>query len=249
MIDLYLSTLGEGAGALARKYGLGLEISDFSYAVNMDTDFSRWDALTQENLAGIHKRVFHAPYNELCPAAIDPLIREVTRKRLEQAFQLTRRYEITRMIVHSGYMPRFYFKDWFADQSAAFWRDFLRDKPADFTLLLENVAEESPDMLLDIIEKTADGRFRLCLDLGHAGGAFSQTPVLRWAQMSAPYLSHVHIHNNYYTEDLHNPPGDGLIDIEAAIDRIAGLQPFATYTAETADLPSALSWFEEHGFI
>ena len=243
-MDIYLSTIGKNAADLARKHGFGIEIAEFSYAANMDTDFAYWDELTRANLSGIGRRVFHAPFNELCPSAVDPLIVEVTRRRLEQAYSLMRSYDINRMVVHSGYLPHLYVKDWFAGQSAEFWRCFLLGKPADFSLLLENVMEESPEMLLDIIKRTGDERFRLCLDLGHAGGRFSDLPVIEWVEISAPCLKHVHVHNNYRTGDLHNPPGDGHIDIDAALSKITELCPDATFTMETADLQSAISWLE-----
>ena len=227
-MDIYLSTIGENAAELARKYDFGIEIAEFCYAANLDTDFEHWDELTRANLSGIERRIFHAPFNELCPAAVDPLITEVTRRRLEQAYRLMCNYKIKKMVVHSGYIPHLYFRDWFYNKSTEFWSEFLSDKPADFLLLLENVLEEKPDMLLDIIEKTGNERFRLCLDLGHAGGHASCLPIEQWIKQTAPYLSHVHIHNNYKNEDLHNPPGDGLIDMEAALAKTYELCPDAT---------------------
>lgn len=241
--------MGAEAATLAREFGLGLEIAEFSYAANMDTDFPRWDALTRANLVGIERRIFHAPFNELCPAAVDPLVAELTRRRLEQAYALMRHFTINRMVVHSGYVPHIYVKSWFAERSAQFWRAFLYDKPPDFSLLLENVMEESPDMLCDIITQTGDTRFRLCLDIGHAGGVFSKLPVERWIEDTAPYLNHVHVHNNYRASDLHNPPGDGLIDMASALARISDLQPGATYTLETSDLRRAVSWLTNNGFL
>jgi len=233
---------------LAREYGLGLEVTEFSYAANMDTDFPHWDDLTRKNLAGIKRRIFHAPFNELCPAAIDPLVAEITRQRLEQAYKLACRYGINKMVVHSGYIPHIYVESWFAERSALFWRDFLRNKPPDFSLLLENVMEEKPDVLQSIVEQTDDARFKLCLDIGHAGGVLSKIPVAHWIEATAPYLGHVHIHNNYHAEDSHNPPGSGLIEMSAALSRIMELQPSATFTAETTDLRSAVSWLADSGF-
>jgi len=249
MINLHLSTIGKNAADLARKHGFGVEIAEFSYAVNMDADFAHWESITRDNLFGITNRIFHAPYNELCPASVDPLITEVTRRRLEQAYKLMQSFEINRMVVHSGYVPQLYFRDWFVERSVAFWRDFLLGKPEDFSLLLENVLEEAPDMLCDIIEKIDDERFQLCLDIGHAGGASSIVPVMHWAKTTSPYLGHVHIHNNYHTSDLHNPPGEGLIDMREVITNIIELQPSATYTAETEDLQKAVSWIGDCGFL
>ena len=249
MVNLYLSTIGENAAVLARKHGFGIEIAEFSYAVNMDTDFSYREKITCENLAGIRNRIFHAPFAELCPAAIDPLIMEVTRRRYNQAYKLMQGFCINNMVVHSGYIPNLYFKSWFVNRSVEFWRDFLLDKPPDFLLFLENVMEESPDILRNIVEKTGDARFQLCLDIGHAGAAFSKAPVPRWVETTAPCLGHVHVHNNYCEGDVHNPPGDGLIGVREAIVKILEKKPNVSFTAETADLKSAVSWFDDNGFI
>ncbi|MDR3239287.1 MAG: sugar phosphate isomerase/epimerase [Clostridiales bacterium] len=249
MIDLYLSTIGTDAAALAREYGLGIEIAEFSYAVNMDTDFPHWDEIVRANIAGIERRIFHAPFNDLCPAALDPLVLEVTRRRFAQAYKLMQGYGIHKMVVHSGYLPRMHYKSWFAAHSVDFWREFLSGKPPDFLLALENVMEEDPDMLLEIVEKTGDPRFQLCLDIGHAGAYFSHKPVSHWIETAAPYLGHVHVHNNYHEVDTHNEPGDGLIDMKAALTRIAELRPNVTYTLETQNMIASVEWMKSNGFI
>jgi sugar phosphate isomerase/epimerase len=248
-MDFYLSTIGENAAELAREYGLGLEIAEFAYAVNMDEDFPRWDSIVRAKLKGIEKRTFHAPFGELCPASADPLIAEATRRRLQQSYETARRYGINKMVVHSGYVPRIYVKSWFAKRSAAFWRDFLASKPPEFTVVLENVMEESPELLLDIAEQTGDPRMLLCLDIGHAGGYFSKTSVLKWIELTAPRLGHAHFHNNYGSEDSHNPPGDGLIDMKAALTRLAELRPDLSAAAETQYPRPAVEWLARNGFI
>ena len=248
-MDFYLSTIGGDAAETAREYGLGLEIAEFAYAVNMDEDFPRWDAIVRASLEGIERRTFHAPFAELCPASADPLFAGATRRRLEQAYETALRYGINKMVAHSGFVPHIYVKSWFAERSAAFWRGFLADKPPDFTLVLENVMEESPDVLLDIVTQTDDSRLQLCLDIGHAGGFFSKTPVLEWIELTAPRLGHVHFHNNYRGDDLHNPPGDGLIDMKAALARLAELRPDLSATAETQQSRPAAEWLARSGFI
>jgi len=160
-----------------------------------------------------------------------------------------RGYDMNKMVVHSGYVPQLYFKSWFIEKSVGFWHKFLKGKPPEFTLLLENTLEESPDILCEIVEQIGDERFQLCLDIGHAGTVSSSVPVSQWIKSIMPYLGHVHIHNNYHETDNHNPPGDGLIDIKAALSQILRKRPGATFTLETQDLKSSLIWMENQGFI
>ncbi len=66
---------------VARKYGLGLEITEFCTAWNMDEQFPETDAQVRERLQGIERKVLHAPFNELCPCAIDPKARALAKER------------------------------------------------------------------------------------------------------------------------------------------------------------------------
>ncbi len=51
---------------------------------------------------------------------------------------------------------------WYVEKSILFWKDFLQE--TDMPIVLENVLEETPDMLLDIVKGVDDPRLRLCPD-------------------------------------------------------------------------------------
>ena len=114
---LYISTTAEDAPALAREYDLGLEIADFCTAYNMDVLFAEKDAAAREKMHAVQRLIFHAPFSELCPAAIDPLVREVTKKRYQQAVELASGYGIKKLVIHSGYVPQVYYPEWFIPES------------------------------------------------------------------------------------------------------------------------------------
>jgi sugar phosphate isomerase/epimerase len=244
-----VSTAAEDARAAALEYGLGVELAEFCTAYNMDTDFKTWDDRARGNMEGISLRVFHAPFNELCPAAIDPLIADVARRRYSQAFDLMSSYGVDAMVAHSGYVPLIYNKKYFADRSVEFWGEFMRGKPDNFTLLLENVMEDSPDMLVDIVRGVGDRRFKLCLDIGHAGTIVSDLPLSHWIDGEAEFLGHVHIHNNFRVSDDHNPPGEGRVDVYAALRRIAPLGESVTFTLEARRGRESARWMRENGFL
>ena len=75
---LYISTIGSDAPDLAREHSLGLELADFCMASNMDRDFTQTDRHVRQILTGVSRLMLHAPFSEMCPAAIDPLVRKVT---------------------------------------------------------------------------------------------------------------------------------------------------------------------------
>lgn len=60
---------------------------------------------------------------------------------------------------------------------------------------MENVLDEDWELLLDVYRKVDHPDFHLCLDIGHAH-CYSEIPVLTWAEELAPYVTHVHVHDN-----------------------------------------------------
>ena len=169
---LHLSGMDSHAPELARKWGLGLEVTDFCYAPMLD-DPATLPAV-HEKMAGIDHFWLHAPFAELAPCAVDPLVREVTARRYRQALSAARQLGIRRLVIHSGYIPLVYFPEWFTEQSVAFWREFLPEVPEDMVLALENVMDETPQLMTDIVRQVDDPRLGLCLDVGHANPCASR---------------------------------------------------------------------------
>ena len=179
------------------------------------------------------------------PAAIDPLVLDVTKKRYRQAIKKAHTMGIQKIVLHAGFLPLVYYPEWFVERSAAVWRELLCDVPDDMTVCLENVLEPEPQLLTAIMEAVHDPRLRICLDLGHANTCASALPPENWLRACAPYLSHVHLHNNQGDRDLHAALFDGVMDIAGLLSMLEALSPQATCTLElTQDRPS-LDWLVE----
>jgi sugar phosphate isomerase/epimerase len=247
---LFVSTMADERGAaIARTYGLGLEEADFCYAPDMD-DLPHTLPPVREAMRGVERFTFHMPYSELTPAAVDPLVLDVTRRRYQQAFELAYGLlGIKRIIVHSGYTPRVYFKEWFVPRSVEFWKSFLSDKPSDVLFCLENVMEDEPQLDYDVVDGVGDSRLRLCLDVGHANSLVSNVPWQTWLEADAPLLAHFHLHNNNGDQDLHNPLGDGALPMRDLLLRAIELCPEATFTMELRQPQSSIDWLIENGFL
>jgi len=117
---LFLSTIDPKASDFAARFGIGLEIAEYCTAYNMDQYFEGTDVSVRQKLEGITHRVFHAPFNELFPCAIDPKARALAADRYLQAITLALQYGAKKIVIHSGYAPSFYYDCWFEEQSAIF---------------------------------------------------------------------------------------------------------------------------------
>ena len=231
--QIYLSTVDPRAGELARELGLGVEIAEYCTAWNMDREYPQTDERLRGALAGNPRRILHGPFNELFPCAIDPEARDLAARRYRQAIALARDYGADKVVIHAGFNPWLYYPVWFREQSAVFWREFLAEEPG-VEIVLENVLEQEPEWMTEILRAVDSPRLRLCLDVGHVN-AYSPVDAAQWLRRCAPWISHFHLHNNNGTRDAHDPLFRGSIPMEELLTLAGALCPEATFTLELPD--------------
>lgn len=259
---LYIASVSQDAARLAAEYGIGLELDHYCTAENMDGPMAEKvhqqaraeiDQATGESRRAEEKQlplIFHAPFNELHPAAIDPKIKAIAHERYQQAYHLAREhYQINKMIVHSGYLPYVYYKVWHQEKSVEFWKQYMDGKPESFTLCIENVLEDEPYMMAKIAEEVGRPNVKLCLDLGHAN-CMSGLPAKEWIRVMGPYIGHLHIHNNDGSHDQHNALSEGTLDMARVLEDIDRYcEKTATITIESLDGRASLEWLKQQGYL
>ncbi len=243
----YISTIDPNAADTAREYGLGLEIAEYCTAWNMDREFPETDAAVREKLEGVSRRVLHGPFNELFPCAIDPKARELAAYRYRQAIGLAKGYGAGKVVLHGGYNPRLYYPCWYTEQSILFWKEFFREDPG-VEIVLENVFEEEPAMLLDIVRGVDHPKLRMCLDVGHVN-AYSEIPASEWLKVCAGEVRHFHLHNNDGSGDVHGGLDQGTIPMKELLAMAKELCPAATFTLELMDARPSAVWLTENGLL
>ena len=159
---LYVSSIGEDCCEAAREFGLGIELAQFCTAARLDgAPPEPWELPVERCLSASSRFVLHGPFNELTPAAIDPLVLDVTKKRYRQAIKKAHTMGIQKIVLHAGFLPLVYYPEWFVERSAAVWRELLCAIPDDMTVCLENVLEPEPQLLTAIMEAVHDPRLRI----------------------------------------------------------------------------------------
>lgn len=242
---LCLSGTDARAFDTARQYGLGYEIAAFCWAPMLENaDILRRE---RERAAAMTRLWFHAPFAELSPCAIDPLVREVSEKRYRQSIALADSMGIRDLVIHDGFVPLVYYPEWFTEQSVEFWKRFLGETVEDVRIALENVMDPTPELLLEVVERVNDPRLGICLDIGHANTEESRVPPLEWVKTMQKRLFHCHIHNNRGERDLHAPLGEGVIPMEQVLDAL--LETGADVTIENEDCTASLTWLQQKGYI
>ncbi len=188
----------------------------------------------------------HGPFWGLEPAGMDPMIRQISRYRIQQFFDLIAVFDPVQVVCHTGYDPRHYVnhEDSWVDQSASFWEPFVkRAESLKTALLLENVWEAGPGFhplmaaaIADkpgfhrrLFEKLSSPFFGFCLDVGHQN-SFSSTPMAEWLHVLGDFLQELHLHDNDGSLDQHRPVGSGTVDFQTLFRflRSAGKDPLLT---------------------
>ena len=241
----YVSQMDARAQMLARSCGMGVELIDFCIPENMENAALIRDS--KDALKGFALSL-HAPYYEIFPCAIDPLIREVAMHRLRRCAALCAEMGARRMIAHSGYMPQLYYPQWFVPKSICFWKEFIAQLPDQLELLLENVLDVSPEHIARVCDGVGDERLRICLDVGHAN-AYSPVPVTEWIRTLGSRIAHVHLHNNDGSCDAHNALGDGSMNMLEVLEALDVHAPSAALCIESMDAQASLRYLMEHGII
>ena len=158
-IQLYVSSIGEDCCESARDFGVGIELAQFCTAARLDgAPPEPWECPLDRCLAAADRFVLHGPFNELTPAAIDPMVLRVTETRYRQAIEKARELHAPKLVLHAGFLPLVYDPEWFVERSVSFWQRLIREVPEGLTVCLENVLEPEAALLTQIV-RDVDDRF------------------------------------------------------------------------------------------
>jgi len=187
--------------------------------------------------AGMRPRV-HAPFFDLNPGALDPLIRQATGQRLEQTLRFAGLLQAELMIVHPGVDKWRYPKLEHAWLNLAleFFPPLVEQAGQNgCRLAIENIYEESPDTLVQLVDGIDSDFFGHCFDAGH-WHLFGRRPMDEWLKSVSSRLFHLHLHDNHGRADEHLPVGDGTIDFNPLQKHLRKMPVAPSITLEARSL-------------
>jgi sugar phosphate isomerase/epimerase len=180
------------------------------------------------------KATIHAPFMDLNPGAVDPLVWEATLHRFNQVFDVAEIIRPTIIVFHPGY-DRWRFGDkrqkWL-ENSIGIWEKMLvRSEKTGSVIAVENIFEEEPSTLRALFEAFDSPLFRHCFDVGHFN-LFAKVSLEEWFAEVGGYIAEAHIHDNNGTRDDHLPIGEGAIDFDKLFGLLEKYAPGSAYTVE-----------------
>ncbi len=205
----------EDSVALRESQGILWEYNDF-----MRPDILE-DKKEQLRIMDIYARTgidfsrdtMHGAFLDVTLHSTDPLIREVSEKRVRQSMEIAKEMGLRGVVFHTnriqGFRDKTYLANWL-EVNELFFRRLTDDYPG-IKIFMENMWDEAPDMMVALAEKMNDvPEFGLCMDYAHV--MISGYSPGDWIQECAPYITHIHINDNDQKNDQHLAVGDGEID-------------------------------------
>lgn len=255
---LYVSVVDE---RLAEKLyteplSVNLEIALFSAPDILDSNWEIYiNAINDVFKKYPLRRTIHGPFRDLHYHSSDKRIIEVVRYRFLQAIEVARRLGATHIVYHSTFSPFVVSQEFprlWLERSLAFWPQIVEcAAQSNIILLLENIWDDKPDHMLNLIRGINSPYFKACLDMGHIN-IFSKVPFANWLDGLGKEVVYFHIHNNPGSWDLHRSLGKGSINYEEIFREIEsrGLDPiFTIEVMNRADVEESLAYLRERGYI
>jgi sugar phosphate isomerase/epimerase len=126
------------------------------------------------------------------------------------------------------------------DACLEFFPPFLEQAERQQSLLvLENIFEETPETLAEVLRRLDSPWLGHCFDAGH-WRLFAKCSMEKWFEVLAPWMRHLHIHDNCGDRDAHLAVGEGDIDFSRLFQLVGGLRNSPTMTLEIHDCEALL---------
>jgi len=179
----------------------------------------------------------HAPFMDLNPGAVDPMVRSVTQVRFRQLLNAAAILKPRAAVFHAAYDRWRYSgrKDVWLDYSLDTWSKVMDTaSKIGLRVAVENVFDEDPEALSMLIQKIGSPDFGFCFDTGHFN-LFSRVPMETWFTSLGSHLIELHLHDNDGTADAHWALGRGTVDFEQFFSLMNEHAPTPVYTIEAHD--------------
>jgi sugar phosphate isomerase/epimerase len=180
---------------------------------------------TRRTLSRFRNHTIHAPFMDVWPGVVDADVRRLSLEKMRRTMEIAAELGSKLVVMHFNYDPVYYRQqlgEWLA-RSADFFSTLLAGCAGPL-IALENIAEATPYIVLQLMKRAGQPRLVHCFDFGHHH-VFAGIPFEEWLFYLQPRRHiHFHFHDNAGDSDAHLALGRGNIDwgaVKAAISDLA----------------------------
>ncbi len=191
----------------------------------------------------------HAPFLDISTGGSDSEIRDLSFNKLKKVMEMGKQWNSYLVVVHYNFDNIYYreYKDMWLKNSSIFFKKLMAYSPP--LVAIENIADQTPVMALDLEKRINNNNLIHCFDFGHHR-VFGTIPFKEWLLLlSSEKPIHFHFHDNNGSGDDHLPLGEGDICWEEVKSVLSELPNRFTVTLEPhsrADLEKSLKYYREY---
>jgi len=207
------------------ELNVGIELQ--SYGLKGVTSPLLWEEKMKQ-----HKKIIknfsgriaiHGPFVGIQYTHRDYLFKKAVKNRMQLTYEMAKELKPEILVFHSGIIgniKRWKLEDFWLGETTKFWKEEIKKyKKEGIKIVIENLVEESPDILIELCDAVNSNSFSLCMDIGHMN-VFSELSPSDWVKKMDKRLQYVHLHDNNGEKDEHLPVGKGNIDFESFFNSI-----------------------------
>ncbi len=221
---------------LAEELNTGIEISRIPLYKSSELTLEDTKDILKRDLGGYKGRItLHAMFTDVNVASQDVELRAVSQKRCIQSFEVGKAIGADTILFHTGNKGTKHYGSIksFKKNFEIFWKEFIKEfESAGITAVIENVYETGPEFCIDLFNSVNSEYFKLALDIGHVNLYAGETKITDWIRAYGENLYHLHIHNNFGTNDDHSNLENGKIDYKEVFDEIKRQKINPTFVLE-----------------
>lgn len=194
-----------------RNLDIGVELQDFTQPELLDGDYRARVNSYKEKLENFKNTIsIHGPFLDLKPASPDMEIRRVSKDKYKKALISAKELNADYIVFHSQINPwinEAFMRNLNNEMQRDFWVELLEEVDYKGTIVIENVFEDKPLYIKELIETIDIENIKLCLDIGHSK-LNSKSKLEDWIYDLREHIAYVHLHWNNGEYDTHDYPSD-----------------------------------------
>ena len=237
---------------LASELNCGIEISRLPFYKSRETTKEEVILKLKDDLCGFTNRItLHAMFSDVNVAGQDPILREISQKRCIESFEVGKAIKADTILFHTGNKGTRHYgsQEQFKERFIIFWKEFIkRFEDTNIIAVIENVFEETPQYCINLFEGINSPNLKLALDCGQVNLYAQNTIVTDWIKEYGRNLYHLHIHNNFRSNDDHSNLENGTLDyvkIFAAVKEYCDNPSFVLEMFTEEDIRKSCDYFNK----
>ncbi|MFD3649857.1 sugar phosphate isomerase/epimerase family protein [Streptomyces cyaneofuscatus] len=256
LVQPRISRIAEYA-ALAKEMEAGFEIIETSYPDHLDNLEAYLDEIYRW-VAPSAVQAVHGPFLDIVLHSPDPAIRQISERRVRESLNLCERAGARFLLLHSNHLPLIREHDYdeiWIQRNAEFLSGLEpRLRAAGITVVIENMWDPDPRLLVRLVRTVASPFVALCLDVAHQR-VHGSGSLHSWWETAGSLTPYVQFGDNSGVADEDLALGEGTVDwlaLDACLrgaERAPVVMAGVGFDTATAKLRRSLAFLEDNGFF